>query len=138
MKRLQLTLRLRRVAGHKQGEDSKYVRRCTVKLRVDKFTLPLNPESKVLGSVVWQPIICHRTGLTLRGLTQDKHNICCAKQIQKKILQAEEDEVLRPQFSRLHFYCIIKCMPGSEDIYNCVDLLQRCTNQIIVQLPYNM
>ena len=22
-------------------------------------------------------------------------------------------------------------MPGSEDIYNCVDLLQRCTNQIM-------
>ena len=41
------------------------------KLRVDKFTLPLNPESKVLGSVVWQPFICHRTGLTLRGLTRE-------------------------------------------------------------------
>ena len=27
--------------------------------------------------------------------------------------------------SRLRFYCIIKCMPGSEEIYNCVDLLQR-------------
>jgi hypothetical protein len=35
------------------------------------FTLPLNPESKVLGSVVWQPFICHRTGLTLRGLTRE-------------------------------------------------------------------
>jgi hypothetical protein len=43
----------------------------TIKLRIDKFTLPLNPESKVLGSVVWQPFICHRTGLTLRGLTRD-------------------------------------------------------------------
>jgi len=44
------------------------------KPRVDKFTLPLNPESKVLGSVVWQSFICHRTGLTLRGLTRDPHN----------------------------------------------------------------
>ena len=43
----------------------------------------------------------------------------------------------RPRFSQLRFYCIIKCMPGSEDIYNCVDLLQRCTSQIIVQLPYD-
>ena len=38
---------------------------------MDKFTLPLNLESKVLCSVVWQPFICHRTGLTLRGLTRD-------------------------------------------------------------------
>jgi len=35
------------------------------------FTLPLKPESKVLGSVVWKSFICHRTGLTLRGLTPD-------------------------------------------------------------------
>ena len=40
--------------------------------------------------------------------------------------------------SRLRFYCIIKCMPGSEEIYNCVDLMQQCTNKIIVQLPCDM
>jgi len=47
------------------------VHRCTINQRVDMITLPLNFESKVLGSVVWQPFICHHTGLTLHGLTRE-------------------------------------------------------------------